>query len=519
MLSLAVVLGVVSTVACSPPATATARPEPTGVFRVLVPSAPSTLNPNVLLDEIALLAGRSIFSHLLTVNETGRLLPELAESWTVTDDGLTYTFGLRRDVQWHDGRALTAADVRWTYETVARDGFAREALAPVQSIDTPNAHTVVITLRHAWAPFAYDLAGAGLSILPRHVYEGSDWRTHAANARPIGTGPFRFDRWLDEQTVALAANTRYFRSGPYVRQLIFEAVPGDAIDAKLVSGEADYSVVRPTALDAQAPPEGIVIRTLPSSARYYLAMNLRRRPFADARVRTALASAIDRLDIVRDALAGMGAPAIGWYTPDVEWAYNSEARVPDHDPLRARRLLDAAGLPMRRGERFQATLIVPHAGPLPRIAEALRAQLAAVGVRINLTLLPPGQWPQRVLDARDFDLAIISGAQGPDPDQLRRRFLAGTDSGDYIGYDAADFREAVERGARTVDLSERAAAYLRAQEILARDVPFIPLAESVKVIVFNQRVSGLPQLEARGLVGAFDFSLVKLGATRAMGTR
>jgi peptide/nickel transport system substrate-binding protein len=269
----------------------------------------------------------------------------------------------------------------------------------------------------------------------------------------------------------------------------------------------------------KAPPEPLVVRTLPTSGRYYLAMNLRRKPFDDVRVRRALASAIDRLEIVSHALAGLGAPAIGWYTPDVQWAYNSAAHVPEYDIEEANRALDAAGLRMKNGERFRASLLVPDTPPIREIGEYVRAQLAKAGVRLTVERVSIAEWPRRTIGERDFDLTIISGGQGPDPDQLRRRFLATTDTGAYIGYDAPDFRDAVERGARLVSVAERAVAYHRAQEILARDVPFIPLAESVKVLTFNRRVSGLPQLEARGLVGTFDFSLVKLGAADAPTSR
>jgi peptide/nickel transport system substrate-binding protein len=506
----------VSVVACGPSAASTTRLQPAGEFRVLVPSRPSTLNPDLHLDEVALLVGRSIFNHLLSLNETGRLLPELAESWTTSADGLTYTFKLRQGVRWHDGAAFTAADVRWTLETLATDGFGgRDALAPVQSIATPDPLTVVITLKHPWAPFAGDLAGPGLSILPRHLYATGDWRTNPANDRPVGTGPFKFDRWIDDGTLVLTANPQYFRSGPYVQRIVFEPVPSDEVTERLVSGRADYSVTRPASVDVHAPPEPLVIRTLPTSGRYYLAMNLRRAPFNDVRVRRALANAIDRLEIVSTALAGLGAPAIGWYTPDVQWAYNSAVQVPEYDRDQARRLLDAAGLRMKNGKRFHATLLVPNASPMTEIAELLRTQLASVGVDLTVERLPITEWPKRTVGAHDFDLTIVSGGQGPDPDHLRRRFLADTETGAYIGYDDPDFRQAVERGARVTAIAARAAAYYRAQEVLARDVPFIPLAEAVKLVVFNRRVSGLPQLEARGLVGMFDFSLVKLGAPRA----
>jgi ABC-type transport system substrate-binding protein len=182
-------------------------------------------------------------------------------------------------------------------------------------------------------------------------------------------------------------------------------------------------------------------------------------------------------------------------------------------------MLDDAGLRMRGRHRFAATLLVPNAPPLREMAELLRKQWAAIGVDITVERIPTAEWPRRVMGARDFDITLISGGQGPDPDQLRRRYAASAANGAYIGYTDSEFEEAVQRGAREVDIAARARAYSRAQEILARDVPVIPLAESVKVVVHHRRVSGLPQLEARGLVGGFDFSLVKLTPGRPASPR
>ena len=485
-----------------------------------MPARPSTLNPNIRLDEVAILIGRSIFSHLLAVNESGRLLPELAASWSVSADGLTYTFKLREGVRWHDGQPFTSGDVKWTLETMKREGYGgKDALAPLAQVDTPDDHTAVVRLHHAWAPFAADLSGPGLAILPRHVYADTEWQSNPANDRPVGTGPFRFERWADDRTLVLVANPNYYRTGPYVQRVIFRHVDPDAVTGMMLNGEADYTVVRPSGIDLNAPPDPLVTRVLPTSGRYYLSMNLRRQPLGDVRVRRAIASSIDRLDIIRHALAGLGAPAMGWYTPDVEWAYNADARVPDYDIAHARRLLDRAGLPLKGRERLRLRLVVPNAPPIRDIAEVVREQLARVGIGLDVERMPSGAWLQRILVDKDYDLAIVSGNQGPDPDQLRRRFLSGTETGDHVGYDAPDFREAVERGARVMDVADRAAAYHLAQEILARDVPIVPLAEGVRLVIHNRRVTGMPQLEARGLVGTFDFSLVKLGATRPSTTR
>jgi peptide/nickel transport system substrate-binding protein len=489
---------------CQP--SAASRPPrllPEGELRVFLPSRPDTLNPNISFDEMAYVVGRNVFSQLLALNESGRLLPELAASWAISPDGLIYTFYLRQNVRWHDGVPLTSADVRWTLEAIARDGVARDALLPVEAIETPDRFTVRVRLRHPWAPFASNLAGFGMFILPRHRYEHGDWRSNPANEAPIGSGPFRFVRRDEAGTIVLDANENYFRSGPYVRRLLFRIAPPAELDTSLLAEQGDVAVIRPADFDPKQPPAPpLTSRTLPSSARTYLAFNLRRPPLDDLRVRRAIASAIDRLALVLEALQGQAAPAVGWYTPDVEWAYNAEARVPDYDLAAARRLLAEARRARRSGAPLRFTLSAPVLSPYPAIARQLQQQLARAGIALDVELQSVFELTSRVFGNADFDLVLVNGIQGPDPDSLRTRFLADTASGAYIGYRSPAFREAVERGARTLDYAERAAAYYRAQEILAEDVPFVPLVEHVKVIVYNQRVSGLPQLEAQELVGA-----------------
>lgn len=499
---------------CQP--SAASRPPrlaPAGELRVLLPFRPDTLNPNISFDEMAYVVGRNVFSQLLALNESGRLLPELAASWSISPDGLIYTFHLRQNVRWHDGVPLTSADVRWTLEAIARDGVARDALAPVEAIETPDWFTVRVRLRHPWAPFASNLAGFGMFILPRHRYEQGDWRRNPANDAPIGSGPFRFVRRDEAGTIVLEANESYFRSGPYVRRLLFLVAPPGELDVRRLAEQADVSAIRPADFDPTQPlPPPLASRALPSSARTYLAFNLRRPPLDDVLVRRAIASAIDRLSLVLDALHGQAAPAVGWYTPDVEWAYNAEARVPDYDLDAARRLLARARRARRLDSPLRFTLSAPSVPPYPAIARQIQQHLERAGIALDVELRSVSELTHQVLGNADFDLALVNGTQGPDPDSLRTRFLADTAAGAYIGYRNPAFREAVERGARTLDYAERATAYYRAQEILAEDVPFVPLVEHVKVIVYNRRVSGLPELEAQELVGAFDFSLVKVDA-------
>jgi peptide/nickel transport system substrate-binding protein len=479
-----------------------------GDLRVVLQDAPSTLNPNLGLDEASLVVGRNLFNQLIALDLEQNIIPDLAVRWDTSADGRDYTFHLRPGVKWHDGVAMTSADVKWTFEALKTGGLASETANRIARIDTPDNDTVVFQLDQPWAPFLAEVASFGTFILAKHAYgNGDDWRTSPANQKPVGTGPFVFSEWSGAGPIVLTANNTYFGRGPFVDRLLFVPTAPGEIDDLLLQGRVDYSIVRPAiaSLPALEGSSELTVRTAPSDSRYYCAFNMARAPFRDARVRQAINLGIDRLRLVDRALAGYGAPAFTFYTPLVEWAHNADARVPMTDQSGARAALDAAGLRASRGVRVTSSLVVPTMSPFVELAEELRRQLQEIGVAVTIVALPPGEWTRRVFDQGDYDLALFSGSQGPDPDTMRVRLTRFGPT----AYKSASFDRAVEEGARALDARARARAYFEAQDILAQDQPLAPLAEAVRISVHSRRLTGLPQLEARGLVAAHDFSLVR----------
>lgn len=487
-----------------------------GELRVLLPSEPHDLDPGSLRDEISLQLAPNLYSRLVMLDVGGQLHPDLAESWSVDSTGLTYTFHLRSGVQWHDGRPFGAGDVRWTFEHLARKpSFAAQALSHIAGIETPDERTVLLHLREPWAPLLSTLAGYGTFILPRPA--AGTPAAGPGGAPVVGTGPFRLGSWTRGREIVLLANPGYFRPGPFLDRVVyrFQPDPGRAPEM-IATGEADYTMVRPllSRLPALARDPRLTVRTSPSDSRYLLVFNLRRPPFADRRVREAVSRALDRTALLQTALYGYGSPAVGFYTPAVVWAYNAAARTPDFDPVRARALLDDAGLvPDAQGIRLRSELLVGDLSPFSEIARAVAAQLRAVGIEVRLTPVTVTAWVERALQRHDFDLTLMGGSQGPDPENLNVRFGShGTTQ--IMGYESPELDAALAEGARVTDLARRARAYYRAQEILARDLPVTPLAEGIHITISRRGVTGLPWLEGRGLVPEQELSLVRVGRSR-----
>lgn len=486
-----------------------AEPQRSGTLRVLLHGEPATLDPNRSVDELALTVAPSLFSQLVALDSDMRLIPDLAESWSTSPDGLTYTFRLQEGVTWHDGRPFTAEDVRFTLESLARhSSLARDAAARVTEVTAPDDRTVVLRLRQTWSPFLATLGGLGLFILPRHLADKPDF-----GHQPVGTGPFRLREWVPGRRIELEAHPGYHGRGPFLERVVYSFLsPGADLAALLLTGTVDVSLVRPPLKQLprlQASPL-LRVETRTSPGRYYCGFNLRRAPWSDPRVRLAFNAALDRPALVAAAMPGQGAPAFGFYTPTVPWAYHAAARVPPLDRGRAARLLDEAGLrPDAGGVRLRTRLLVPAYPPFDELAKGLAEQLRPLGLAVDLEVLPIQTLMERVLQAHDFDLALMGGNHGPDPDNLQLRF-GSAGALQFMGYASPELDEALAAGARAPDLAARATAYARVQGILARDLPIAPLAEGVRITVSRRAVTGLAQLEARGLVAANNFSLVRL---------
>ena len=485
-----------------------------GEFRVLLPAEPVDLDPNSNRDEVSLLVAPNLYSRLVMLDADARLHPDLAERWEVSPDGRRYTFHLRPGVSWHDGRPFQAADVKWTLEHLAeRLTFSAEAIRRVTRVETPDEHTVVVHLGEPWAPFLSTLADLGLFILPRPTQKPE---RQVAGRPAVGTGPFRLAEWVPGKRIVLTANRSFFRPGPFLDQVVYTFEPSPSRGPELMaSGKVDYVVLRPSLslLPRLARDERLRVSTSPSDGRYYLAFNLRRKPFDDLRVREAINRALDRPALLERALHGYGAPGYGFYTPAVAWAYDPNAQAPELDRDRSRALLDAAGLrPDPRdpeGIRLKTVLLCPTLGPFQDIAREVADQLREVGIAARVETVGTRQWMERAIQRHDFDLSMIGGGHGPDPENLNARF-GSRGTAQIMGYANPELEAALAEGARAVDLTRRARAYFQVQKILAHDLPIAPLAESVHVTLSRQGVTGLARREARGLVPEGEFSLVRV---------
>jgi len=481
------------------------QPAPPGTLIVAQGNDPGSFNPAITTSGNVHPVTDQIFNGLVGLDEQMNSIPELAESWTVGDEGRTYTFRLRRDVVWHDGQPFTSADVKFTFDEALLKYHSRTRAAlqaVLERIETPDAHTAVFYFRQPYGPLLQRLDVVEASIIPKHLFEGRDVLSAPANLSPIGTGPFRFVEYEKGLFVELARNPRYFRAGiPKVDRLVFRVLPS-ALTAvmALERGEVDYvpSVPGADLSRLQTMPAITVARSAGGSGGSFcqdvLIPNVTRPPFASRDVRRAFYMALDRRFIVDRVYFGQGTPSTGPISRKLAWAYSSDVATYPHDLPAAERLLDAAGFGRKQnGVRFAVTFT--HPTGQARLGQVMREQLKQIGVDLTLESLDFNASVEKTFVKKAFDLGYASFCNGSDPEIGVRRVYVSSNIGPVPFSNGAGYRNhevdgLFDRAAALLDRPARAQIYATLQRLLTEDVPYFWIIDSDGARAFRSTFTG-----------------------------
>jgi peptide/nickel transport system substrate-binding protein len=471
-----------------------------GTLIVAQGTDPGALNPAVTTAGSVHPVTDQIFNGLVGLDEEMSPVPELAERWSISDDGRTYTFHLRPGVRWHDGEPFTSADVRFSFEEalLTYHSRTRAALAPMLAgLDTPDPLTVIFRFHEPYAPLLQRLDVVEASIIPRHRFEGEDLLTAPANLTPVGTGPFRFVEYRRGQHVELARNPAYFREGlPHLDRLVFRILPsGTTATMALERGEVDLLPSVPgLEIERLQAIDGVVVTASVggsggSFCQDVLIPNLTRPPFDRLEVRRAFYQALDRSFLVARVYFGQGRPSTGPISRELAWAYSGDVRPYPHDAAEAERLLDAAGYPRPPAAgggsagasrlRLRFTYPSTHA----RLAQAVREQVARVGIDLRLEGLDFNTSVEKTFVRKDFDLGFASFCNGADPDIGVRRVYVSTNVAPVpfsngAGYVNPEVDRLFHEAAVTLDRGRRAELYGELQQRLVEDLPYFWIIDS-----------------------------------------
>jgi len=445
-----------------------------------------------------------LYNGLVKYNERLEVVGDLAESWTIEDEGLTMTFRLRPNLRWHDGAALTADDVVFTHQKLI-DPAVHTPFAGnyelVQSVEALDPLTVRVRYKE---PFAPALESWMIGIIPKHLLEHEDLNTTAFLRRPVGHGPYRFVRWKTGELIELAANPDYFEHRPHIDRYLYRIIPDQAtLFLELLTGGVDEAGLTP--LQHQRQTDTPFLRREYRKFRYpsfgfsYLGYNLQDPRFADVRVRRAFNLAVDKQAILNGVLFGLGAVATGPY-PQESWAYNPAVQPTPRDLEAAKRLLaeagwedhDGDGIVDREGEPFAFTLMTNQGNEVRRqVAELVQQQLKELGVKVSIRIIEWSVFVHEFIDKRRFEVVLLAWNLSRDPDLYDLFHSSKTKEGEYNfgNYSNPDVDRLLEAGRRTFDREERTRIYREVHQRLYDDQPytFLYVADALPILAARFR--------------------------------
>jgi oligopeptide transport system substrate-binding protein len=483
-----------------------------GTYRRPLGNDPTTLDPALISDVYAVAVANQIFDSLVEFDAQLNVLPALAQSWSASRDGLTWTFNLRKGVQFHNGREMIAEDVVYSFSRFLNPivgsrrswflnkvkGAAELQAGPgagetedVEGIKAVDRYTVQITLTEPFAPFISILGLPHLSIIPREEVEQLGPNFAIA---PIGTGPFRFARWERGREIVLAANEHYFRGRPLLDRVQFIIFPGNTepeIVRAFEQGELEESPIPPDQHKELLGGNKYKAVRKPTLSLLLLGFNLERSPFTQHEVRQAFNYAIDKVRINQEIRADRYVVAKGILPPGMP-GYNPEVKGYEYNPDRAKEFLAQAGYP----EGKHLPPITVASGAKSDIArqdfQYIQQDMARVGVQLELQEI--GDWPtfQRAYQQGNFQLFRIAWyADYPDPDNFLYFRFHSRSKDNYLRYHNPTVDRLLDEARREPDDINRVRLYRQAEQLILNDAPGVMLLHFTYERLFQPYVEGV----------------------------
>ena len=420
----------------------------------------------------------NIFQGLTRIDETGAVKPSLAVKWTVSDDQKTYTFHLKKDVTFHDGASFEADDVVFSLNRARADDSvnAQKALfKPIESVRAQGSHTVVVTLKQPTGGFLFNM-GWGDAVIVDPASAGKN------KSRPVGTGPFKFSKWVKGDRIVMVRNDAYQGTPARLKRATIKIIPDPAAAVSaLMAGDIDGfpNLPAPESLSRfeNDPRFKVVIGT--TEGETILATNNQRGPFKNLKVRQAIAHAIDRRAIIDGAMFGYGTPIGSHFAPHHP-AYIDLVGTYPHDVERAKQLLVEAGYP----DGITGVLKLPPPSYARRGGEIVASQLRKIGIDLEIVPVEWAQWLDQVFKNRDYDLTVVSHTEPMDIGIYARKDY-------YFAYDNPELQRLMAALDATVETDARYDILKQAQKMIAADCVNGYMFQLAKHGVWNKEIRGL----------------------------
>ena len=486
----------------------------------------SIINPLLSISSESANLEPAIFDGLIKIDEKGEPQPNLVSLWNISEDNLTWIFYLKKGVRFHDGIELTAEDVVFTYKAVKKPenkGRYYSSFEFVENIRGIDRYTIEIILKKPYVSFLY---GLEVGILPKHILQGKDLHNTEFNEHPIGTGPYKLQKW-SESEIILKANKDYFNGRPYLNKVVIRNFPNQKVMwARLMRGEIDFA-------PAITPSDYEIIKSIPffktysvlkpyyymiafnlmSNTRFFglrsqnnnmdggysersEESNLKDNIFKDKRVRQALNYAIDKEKVIKEVLNGMGRVSAGTIYP-LSWAYYRDIKPYSYNPQKALKLLKEAGWEERdnnhildkNGRELKFTVLINKGDEIKvKSARLIQEQLLDIGVKLDVELIDLASLNTRLFQ-RDFESHFpeIASINNPDINYILWHSSQISDGFNMFSYKNQRVDELLDKGRTTFDKEKRKEYYIDFQKEILDDPPGIFLFWTEYLIGINER--------------------------------
>jgi peptide/nickel transport system substrate-binding protein len=467
---------------------------------------PSNLIAMIAGDSASSAIAGNIFNSLLKYDENLNYIPDLAESWEISNNQKTISFKLKKDLQWADGKPLTSADVLFTWKLITNPNTRTPYASDYQLVkkaSTPDPLTFKVTYESSYAP-ALD-TWASLHILPKHILKDEDINNTFFSRKPTGSSYYKLDEWISGQQVTLKANDKSVSGTPLIEKLISRIIPdtssqfleltADNIDVMNIN-PIQYQRVFPARKDLQ---QKIALYKELGNGYTYLGFNLKKAPFNDIRVRQALNYAIDKDEVIKGVLLGLGEAISSPYKPGTRWNNPNLSPYP-YSPSKALELLadagyikDKNGSLTKDGKPLKFEIITNQNKQREMTAVLIQRRLQEIGVKVSIRVIEWASFVNRFIKTGDFDVVVLGWGLSLDPDQYNiwHSSQQGPGQFNFLGYSNKTVDQLLELGRKELNPHKREKIYREFSKHLLEDSPIVYLYAGYGLSAVHKRVKGI----------------------------
>ncbi|AJY74253.1 ABC transporter substrate-binding protein [Paenibacillus beijingensis] len=457
------------------------------VLRVAIQAEGKTLDPHLAADAGSIHLIENMYNSLMSYTKNyGEVVPGLAQSYTISEDELTYTFKLHQGVKFHNSdKEVTSEDVKYSINRIVEQKVHASEFELVSSVETPDPYTIVIKLKQPMAPFLSYLAHPMNAIVNKDVVEANGGKLDGADA---GSGPFQLEEWKKDQQLVLKKNPNYFEQGlPYLDQVIFKPITDETARTTAIrNGEIDL-ILETTAKENEvlAKEQDVKLESVPGTFWEYVGINAKDPALKDPKVRQAIAYAIDRQQINQLVKFGKATVLDGANIPPNHWAFPDLKLYEKRDVEKAKQLLQEAGaanlkLTIKAGSDWDYQV---------QAAQIVKQQLKDIGIEVTVQAQESGVFFD-ALGKGDFQMDVVGWSGFVDPDEYLYNIFHTGGAWNQQGYSNPEVDKLLEQGRTTVGDDARKEIYKQAQKLIAEDAPMVFLYMNERTAAYRTSVSG-----------------------------